>query len=53
MQEFYAKPDPQRRQQRQQKFAELLLQKKNVSDETKKQLDDVTAFARPGRSDTR
>lgn len=50
-QEFYVKPDAKRREQRQQKFAELLKPKRGVSDETKKQLDDVTAFARPDRRD--
>lgn len=48
-QEFYVKPDAKRREQRQQKFSELLLQHRAVSEESKKQLDDVTSFARPDR----
>jgi hypothetical protein len=50
-QEFYVKPDTKRREQRQQKFTELLLPKRGVSEETKQQLDDVTAFARPDRKE--
>ncbi|KAG7398385.1 hypothetical protein PHYBOEH_011186 [Phytophthora boehmeriae] len=40
------KPDPETRRKRQAKFAELLLQKSDVSEESKEQLDQVTAFTK-------
>ncbi|RLN50516.1 hypothetical protein BBJ29_007059 [Phytophthora kernoviae] len=40
------KPDPEMRRKRQAKFAELLLQGDGLSDESKKQLDQVTSFTK-------
>ncbi|KAL3663200.1 hypothetical protein V7S43_011610 [Phytophthora oleae] len=40
------KPDPVARQKKQAKFAELLLQKDGISNESKQQLEQVTAFAK-------
>lgn len=45
-QEAKVKPDAERRRKHQAKFAELLLQRGDVSQESQKQLDDVTSFAK-------
>lgn len=46
IQEKRIRPDENRRKQHQQKYAELLLGRGSVSDDSKKQLDDVTSFTR-------
>ncbi|OWZ13424.1 hypothetical protein PHMEG_00013257 [Phytophthora megakarya] len=40
------KPDLETRKKKQAKFAELLLQKDGISNESKQQLDQVTAFTK-------
>ncbi|CAH0520744.1 unnamed protein product [Peronospora belbahrii] len=40
------KPDVETRTKKQAKFAELLLQKKDISNESKEQLEQVTAFTK-------
>lgn len=45
-QEAKVKPDTERRRKNQTKFAELLLQKDAISNESQKQLDDVTSFTK-------
>ncbi|CAH0488651.1 hypothetical protein KXD40_006135 [Peronospora effusa] len=40
------KPDVETRKKKQAKFAELLLQKNDMSNESKQQLDQVTAFTK-------
>ncbi|TYZ63675.1 hypothetical protein PybrP1_012214 [[Pythium] brassicae (nom. inval.)] len=44
--EAKVKPDAERRRKNHSKFAELLLQRGDVSQETQKQLDDVTSFTK-------
>ncbi|RLN95601.1 hypothetical protein BBJ28_00008366 [Nothophytophthora sp. Chile5] len=44
--ESQIKPDAERRRKHQAKFAELLLQKDGISENSKQQLDQVTAFTK-------
>ncbi|RLN93444.1 hypothetical protein BBJ28_00003918 [Nothophytophthora sp. Chile5] len=44
--ESQIKPDAERRRKHQTKFAELLLQKDGISEGSKQQLDQVTAFTK-------